>query len=126
VLAGWSEVDADIILDGVLVFGGRWQIFRVSLRHGCRAIPLVWTIVEGEGLVKVAPVEEHVGEGAKVLEEVCEAGDVFCRCWLPRLGLGPIMPKIGLALWDSRGLQHLHHLPGWKIRSTGPPGSRVL
>jgi len=27
VLADWSEVEADIILDGVLVFGGRWQIF---------------------------------------------------------------------------------------------------
>lgn len=53
VLAGWSEVEATIILDGVVVFGGRWQIFRVSLRHGCRAIPIAWTIVAGEGLVKV-------------------------------------------------------------------------
>ena len=57
VLADWSEVEADIILDGVMVFGGRWQIFRVSLRHGCRAIPLAWTIVEGEGLVKVARLQ---------------------------------------------------------------------
>jgi hypothetical protein len=53
VLSGWSSVDAYIILDGVMVFGDRWQIFRVSLRHGCRAIPLAWTIVEGKGLVKV-------------------------------------------------------------------------
>ena len=57
VLADWSEVEAGIILDGVMVFGGRWQIFRVSLRHGCRAIPLAWTIVEGEGLVKVARLQ---------------------------------------------------------------------
>jgi hypothetical protein len=40
-----------------MVFGGRWQIFRVSLRHGCRAIPLAWTIVEGKGLVKVVRLQ---------------------------------------------------------------------
>jgi hypothetical protein len=53
VLAGWSSVDVHLILDGVMVFGDRWQVFRVSLRHGCRAIPIAWTIVEGNGLVKV-------------------------------------------------------------------------
>ncbi len=41
------------MLDGVMVFGDRWQIFRISLRHGCRAIPIAWTIVEGKGLVQV-------------------------------------------------------------------------
>ena len=53
VLSDWSAVDAYIILDGVMVFGDRWQIFRVSLQHGCRAIPIAWTLVEGQGLVKV-------------------------------------------------------------------------
>jgi len=53
VFAGWSSVEVHLILDGVMVFGDRWQIFRVSLRHGCRAIPIAWTIVEGKGLVKV-------------------------------------------------------------------------
>ena len=53
VLSGWSSVEAYLILDGVMVFVDRWQIFRVSLRHGCRAIPIAWTIVEGNGLVKV-------------------------------------------------------------------------
>jgi hypothetical protein len=53
VLSGWSAVEATIILDGVMVFGNRYQIFRVSLQHGCRAIPIAWTIVEGQGLVKV-------------------------------------------------------------------------
>jgi hypothetical protein len=57
VLSGWSTVDAYIILDGVMVFGDRWQIFRVSLHHGCRAIPLAWTVIEGKGLVKVAKVK---------------------------------------------------------------------
>jgi hypothetical protein len=53
VFSGWSSVEVHLILDGVMVFGDRWQIFRVSLRHGCRAIPIAWTMVEGNGLVKV-------------------------------------------------------------------------
>jgi hypothetical protein len=53
VFSGWSEVEAFIILDGVMVFGDRWQIFRVSLQHGGRAVPMAWTIVAGKGLVKV-------------------------------------------------------------------------
>ena len=53
VFAGWSRVEVYLILDGVMVFGDRWQIFRVSVRHGCRAIPIAWTIVEGNGLVQV-------------------------------------------------------------------------
>ena len=53
VLMSWSDVEAYLILDGVMIFGDRWQIFRVSLRHGCRAIPIAWTIVEGKGLVQV-------------------------------------------------------------------------
>jgi hypothetical protein len=57
VLSGWSEVEADLILDGVMIFGERWQIFRVSLRHGCRAIPIAWTIVEGKGLVQVSKLK---------------------------------------------------------------------
>jgi len=57
VLSGWSAAETTIILDGVMVFGDRWQIFRVSLQHGCRAIPIAWTIVEGKGLVKVAKLK---------------------------------------------------------------------
>ncbi len=53
VLSDWAVVEIYLILDGVMVFGDRWQIFRVSLRHGCRAIPIAWTIVEGKGLVQV-------------------------------------------------------------------------
>jgi Transposase DDE domain len=53
VFSGWSSVEVHLILDGVMVFGDRWQIFRISLRHGCRAIPIAWTIVEGKGLVQV-------------------------------------------------------------------------
>lgn len=53
VFRGWSNVSVTIMLDGVMLFGDRWQIFRVSLLHGCRAVPLAWTVVEGQGLVKV-------------------------------------------------------------------------
>jgi hypothetical protein len=69
VLAGWSEVEAVIILDGVGVCGGRWQIFRVSLRHGCRAIPLAWTVVEGEGLVKVSKLTDMLERVQKFLKK---------------------------------------------------------
>jgi hypothetical protein len=53
VFSGWSQVEVTIILDGVMLFGDRWQVFRVSLLHGGRAIPLAWTVIEGKGLVKV-------------------------------------------------------------------------
>jgi hypothetical protein len=69
VLSGWSTVEAYIILDGVMVFGDRWQIFRVSLRHGCRAIPLAWTIVEGKGLVKVARLKSMLEKVQRFLKQ---------------------------------------------------------
>lgn len=69
VLSGWSEVEATIILDGVMVFGDRWQIFRVSLLHGCRAIPLAWKIVEGKGLVKVTKLEDMLEKVKRFLEK---------------------------------------------------------
>jgi len=69
VLAGWSAVDAYLILDGVMVFGDRWQIFRVSLQHGCRAIPIAWTIVEGEGLVKVTKLKSMLEKVHKFLKK---------------------------------------------------------
>ena len=69
VLSGWSAVDAYLILDGVMVFGDRWQIFRVSLQHGCRAIPIAWTIVEGKGLVKVSKLKSLLEKVQKFLKK---------------------------------------------------------
>ena len=69
VLSGWSAVEATIILDGVMVFGDRWQIFRVSLQHGCRAIPLAWTVVEGTGLVKVSRLKSMLEKVQKFLKK---------------------------------------------------------
>ena len=68
VLSGWSQMEAYLILDGVMVFGDRWQIFRVSLRHGCRAIPIAWTIVEGNGLVKVAKLKGMLEKAQRFLK----------------------------------------------------------
>lgn len=53
VLDGWRTIEVFVILDGVMVFGDRWQVFRVSLRHGGRAIPLAWVVVEGKGVTSV-------------------------------------------------------------------------
>jgi hypothetical protein len=69
VLYDWSAVEATIILDGVMVFGDRWQIFRVSLQHGCRAIPIAWMIVEGKGLVKVAKLKSLLEKVQKFLKK---------------------------------------------------------
>ena len=68
VLADWSSVEAYIILDGVMVFGDRWQIFRVALQHGCRAIPIAWAVVEGKGLVKVTKLKSMLEKVQKFLK----------------------------------------------------------
>jgi len=69
VFAGWSKVDATIILDGVMLFGDRWQVFRVSLLHGGRAVPLAWTVVEGTGLVKVNKLKRMLEKVQRFLKE---------------------------------------------------------
>lgn len=57
VLADWHSVEAILILDGLQVFGDRWQIFRVSLRYGNRAIPVSWTVLPGRGFARVENLE---------------------------------------------------------------------
>jgi hypothetical protein len=69
VLSGWSTVEAYLILDGVMVFGDRWQIFRVSLRHGGRAIPIAWIVVAGTGLVKVSQLKRMLEKAQKFLKK---------------------------------------------------------
>ena len=68
VLSGWLDVEAYLILDGVMIFGDRWQIFRVSLRHGCRAIPIAWTIVAGNGLVQVDKLKSMLEKAQRFLK----------------------------------------------------------
>jgi hypothetical protein len=55
VLRGWqatSQPTLSVIVDGTLVFGDRLHIFRLSLAHGNRALPLAWIVVPGIGLVQ--------------------------------------------------------------------------
>jgi hypothetical protein len=52
VLKGWREACLVVMVDGTMVFGDRLQIFRLSLVHGNRAIPLWWIVTPGKGLVK--------------------------------------------------------------------------
>jgi hypothetical protein len=49
VLQDWRDKTMSVIVDGTMVFGDRLQIFRLSLAHGNRAIPLGWTVVPGKG-----------------------------------------------------------------------------
>ena len=67
-LQGWKAVNAEVILDGVSVFGDRMQIFRLSLRHGNRAIPLGWTVIAGKGLTQVEKLESMLSRVAKFLK----------------------------------------------------------
>lgn len=68
VLADWRSVEAVVILDGLQVFGDRWQIFRLSLRHGNRAIPLAWTVLPGRGFARVEKLETMLVQVAACLD----------------------------------------------------------
>lgn len=67
VLEGWHATEAVVILDGVMVFGDRWQIFRLSLAHGRRAIPLVWKVVDRKGLTQREVLEPMLRRAAEFL-----------------------------------------------------------
>jgi len=67
VLRGWQGEEVHVILDGLMVFGDRLQVFRLSLEHGCRAIPLGWVVLEGKGLTQVEKLEEMLRQVAKFL-----------------------------------------------------------
>lgn len=81
----WANVSVIIILDGVMLFGDRWQVVRVSLLHGCRAIPLAWLVVEGKGLVKVTKLKRMLEKVQRFLKrhvkEVLFLADAGFRGW---------------------------------------------
>jgi len=66
-LTGWRATEATVILDGVEVFGGRLQVFRLALRHGCRALPLIWTVIPGQGLTQMEKLETRLTQAAQFL-----------------------------------------------------------
>lgn len=85
VLERWHNVEAILVLDGLQVFGDRLQIFRLSLRHGNRAIPLIWTVLPGKGLTQVEKLEmaltrvsEFLGGRVKRIRFLADAGFRDC------------------------------------------------
>lgn len=67
VLQNWHASEITIVLDGVMVFGDRLQIFRLSLVHGCRAIPLIWKVIPGKGLTQAQVLEQMLTHAAEFL-----------------------------------------------------------
>lgn len=67
VMAGWQAVEATVVLDGVMVFGDRLQIFRLSLIHGQRAIPLIWKVIPSKGLTQAEVLEAMLTQAATFL-----------------------------------------------------------
>ena len=67
VLAGWRNVKITVVVDGTMVFGDRWQVYRLSLVHGYRAVPLAWTITQGTGVVKAKRLQQLFERAASVL-----------------------------------------------------------
>ena len=67
VLAPFKDRAVDVILDGTLVFGNRMQIFRLSLVHKNRAVPLVWKVIPGKGNTRVSHLEGMLTQAAEVL-----------------------------------------------------------
>lgn len=51
-LSGWYRAKITVVVDGTLVFGDRLQIYRLSLLHGCRAVPLAWIVTRGTGVIE--------------------------------------------------------------------------
>lgn len=66
-LQSWESETANIILDGVMVGGDRWQILRLSLAHGHRAIPLGWIVLPGTGIPPVEKLEQMLTRVADFL-----------------------------------------------------------
>jgi hypothetical protein len=64
----WQAEPAFVILDGLMVFGNHWQIFRLSLEHGCRAIPLAWVVIPGKGLVRIEKLQAMLEQVAAFLK----------------------------------------------------------
>lgn len=69
VLAPFAGRAVYVVLDGTLVFGNRMQIFRLSLVHKNRAIPLVWKVLPGKGNTSVSQLKGMLTQVAEVLNE---------------------------------------------------------
>jgi hypothetical protein len=64
----WRLADVTVVIDGTMIFGDRLQIFRLSLLYGCRAVPLVWTVLPGKGLTTVETLTPMFERAATFLQ----------------------------------------------------------
>jgi hypothetical protein len=69
-LQPWAHKEVFVILDGCIVNNEALQIFRLSLSHCFRAIPLTWLTVKGPGLITVEKCEALLTEAAQLLRHV--------------------------------------------------------
>lgn len=58
VLSGWYRAKIMVVVDGTMVFGDRLQIYRLSLLHGCRAVPLGWIVTRGTGVIEAKRMQK--------------------------------------------------------------------
>lgn len=122
VLAGWRTVEATVILDGVEVYNGRLQIFRLSLRHGGRAIPLVWTVLSGPGLTQVEKLEPMLRRAAKFLQPRVRTVRLLADCGFRDCDWASLCLKLG---WNynirvaCNTLIHLRNYPPCRIDELG-------
>jgi hypothetical protein len=68
VLSGWYRTKITVVVDGTLVFGDRLQIYRLSLVHGCRAVPLGWIVTRGTGVIEAQRMQKLFERMARFLE----------------------------------------------------------
>lgn len=122
VLAGWHAVEATVILDGVEVYGGRLQIFRLSLRYGCRAIPLVWTVFAGQGLTHVEKLEAILACAAKFLHSRVQKVIFLADCGFRDSDWAVLCLKLG---WNydirvaDNTIVYLNNYPSCRIDELG-------
>jgi hypothetical protein len=84
-LIDWKSEVAHVILDGVMIGGDRWQILRLSVVHGYRAIPIHWIVVPGTGIPAAEKLEKMLTDTAvflrpKVKEVIFLADRGFRDC----------------------------------------------
>jgi len=64
----WRLADVTVVIDGTMIFGDRLQIFRLSLLYGCRAVPVVWTVLPGKGVTTVETLTPMFERAATFLQ----------------------------------------------------------
>jgi len=114
VLTDWRAVAAPASLDGVEVFGGRLQIFRLSLQPGCRAIPLVWTIIPGQGVTQMDKLETMLTHAAQFLQPRVTSVRFLADRGFRDCGWARLCLKLGwnYAIWVANNtLVDTHHQP---------------